>query len=66
MTLEAIKAEIEKLPREQRRVLAAWVADQDDAVWDEQIKADFDSGKFQSLIQRAQKEFDDGSIREAP
>ena len=66
MTLDALKSEINKLPSSDRAALAQWIADQDAAAWDAQIKADYDAGKLDSLIKRAQQELKDGAIREAP
>jgi hypothetical protein len=66
MTLQSIKAAIEKLPRPDRAALTAWLADQEEQEWDEQIRADHRAGKLNALIDRAEKEFDEGTIREAP
>lgn len=66
MTLEVIKAEIEKLTAAERATLAAWLQAQEDQAWDEQITADYRAGKLGDLIRQAEKEFDDGTIREAP
>jgi hypothetical protein len=43
MTLESLKAKFQKLSLAQRKLLATWIADEDEAAWDEQIKADYDS-----------------------
>jgi hypothetical protein len=66
MTLEALKSEITKLPREQRAALVRWLEEQDEQAWDQQIRDDYRAGKLNELIERAEKEFDDGTIREAP
>ena len=66
MTLDAIKAEIERLPERDRALLASWIQEREDAEWDDQLRADHRAGKLAGLIRRAEKEFDDGSIREAP
>lgn len=66
MTIELLKAEIEKLPPRERAALVRWLQDQDDLAWDEQISSDYRAGKLDRLIERAEKEFDDGTIREAP
>ena len=66
MTLDALKSEIAKLPQKERAVLAAWLIEKEESAWDEQIKADFESGKLDSLIRHAERELKDGTIREAP
>ena len=66
MTLDALKSEIEKLSRQQRSALAAWLAEQEEQEWDEQIRDDYRSGKLDDLIKRAENEFNKGTIREAP
>ena len=40
--------------------------EQQEQAWDEQIRDDYQAGKLNKLINRADKEFDDGTIREAP
>jgi hypothetical protein len=40
------------------------IAATDDEVWDEQIKADFLSGKFNQLIKKAREEFTQGKAIE--
>lgn len=40
------------------------MATTDDEVWDEQIKADFLSGKFNQLIKKAREEFTQGKAIE--
>jgi len=66
MTVEALKAEIEKLPPGERSALVRWLSDREEAEWDEQIRADHRAGKLDELIGRARREHSDGSIREAP
>jgi hypothetical protein len=66
MTLDTLKIEIEKLSRADRVALVTWLAEQDEAAWDEQIRVDHRSGKLDHLIRKAEREMDDGTIREAP
>lgn len=66
MTLESLKSEIEKLDPRERTALIAWLQEQEDAQWDEKIASDYEAGKLDELIGRAEKEFKDGTIREAP
>jgi len=44
MTVADIKRAIESLTDEERTQLADWLAEQDAAAWDEQIKRDFSPG----------------------
>jgi hypothetical protein len=66
MTLDALKSEIDKLSPQERAALADWLWRQEDEAWDEQIRRDYRAGKLDELIHRAEKELDEGSIREAP
>ena len=66
MTLDTLKAEIEKLSPPERSTLALWLANREEEAWDEQIRADHRAGKLDTLVRRAEKEFDEGTIREAP
>jgi hypothetical protein len=66
MTLDALKAEIEKLSPPDRSTLALWLSEREEEAWDEQIRADHRAGKLDALIGRAKNEYNDGSIREAP
>ena len=66
MTLDTLKTEIGKLSRQERTALMQWLESEEERAWDEQIRADHQRGKLDKLINRAQREFDDGSIRELP
>jgi hypothetical protein len=66
MTLDTLKSEIGKLSRQERCALMQWLENEEEQAWDEQIRADHKAGKLGTLIDRAENEFDDGSIREAP
>ena len=66
MTLDALKTEIEKLSPEERSALVEWLWREEDEAWDRQIRADHRAGKLDELIRRAHKEFDEGTVREAP
>jgi hypothetical protein len=66
MTLDTLKIEIEKLSPADRAQLATWLSEQQDAAWDQQIRGDFRTGKLDRLIKQAQREMNDGTIREAP
>ena len=51
---------------QERAALVAWLWREEDEAWDEQIRSDHRAGKLDKLVERAEKEFDDGTIREAP
>lgn len=65
-SVDAIKMEIQRLPRRQRRQLASWLLQREEEEWDRQIAADFDAGKLDPLIRRAQREAHQGRARELP
>jgi hypothetical protein len=44
MDLAAIQHAIEELPREEQAVLAAWLAERDQEVWDAELERDFSPG----------------------
>jgi hypothetical protein len=66
MTLDHLKSEIGKLPPHERVALTAWLVEQDEQAWDEQIASDARAGKLDALIRRADREHADGTLREAP
>jgi hypothetical protein len=66
MTLDALKSEIGKLSPQERAALADWLDEAGEKAWDDQIRKDFRGGKLDELIRRAEKEFDDGEIGDAP
>jgi hypothetical protein len=53
-TLTEIEAAIKNLPEDDARQLAAWLQAYLNDMWDEQIKADFMSGKLDKLIAKAE------------
>ena len=44
MDLAEIQQAIEELPKEQQAMLAAWLAERDQAEWDAEIERDFSPG----------------------
>jgi hypothetical protein len=62
--VQELEARILKLPREAFAELRDWLLELDQAQWDEQIKADFQAGKFDELIAKAREEFAQGRARE--
>ncbi|WP_414586644.1 hypothetical protein [Scytonema sp. PCC 10023] len=53
-TLTEIEAAIKQLPEGDIRKLAAWLQAYLDETWDRQIEADFESGKLNNLIAKAE------------
>ena len=64
--VEALKLEIQRLPRRKRARLAAWLLEREDQEWDRQIAADFEAGELDRLIRRAQREARQGRLRALP
>jgi hypothetical protein len=62
--LEDMKAQIINLSGQDLAKLRDLILPLDDRMWDEQIAADFHSGKFQGLIDRAREELTQGKARE--
>jgi hypothetical protein len=61
MTLEALKAEISKLPPDWRRELADWLTALDEEGWDREIEADFSpGGRGTDLLDKIRQEIADG------
>jgi hypothetical protein len=64
MTLEALKEAIEHLPEDERRKLADWIEEMEDAVWDDRIRRDFSNGgRGEQLLQEVQEEAAEGRDR---
>lgn len=57
MTVAEIESAIKKLPPNKVSELSAWFAEFESKIWDEQIAEDLQNGKFQSLIDEAEKNF---------
>jgi hypothetical protein len=64
MTLEAIKEAIQHLPEEERRKLAGWFGELEEAAWDEEMKRDFaPGGKGEQLAKQIEREISEGNAR---
>ena len=53
MSITEIEAAIERLPREEVGKLMSWLEEYQARTWDEQITADYEAGRFDSLIAEA-------------
>ena len=63
-TLLEIEAAIKKLPEGDIRQLAVWLQDYLDEMWDQQIEADFVSGKLNKLIAKAETDIAANKVRD--
>lgn len=54
--VEALKAEIEKLPKADASELLHWLAERDWEGWDKEIEADSQSGRLDFLTREAREE----------
>jgi len=63
MTIHEIEHAISQLPPQQVHELAAWLADYHHQVWDKQIESDLESGRLDSVIAAAEKEYQAGLAR---
>jgi hypothetical protein len=64
MTVEALKAEISKLPPDDRRQLADWIADLEEEAWDEEIARDFSpGGRGEALLNEIHEEIANGNLK---
>lgn len=62
-TIEELKAEIERLPGDERAELARWFSERQWERWDTQIKADSRVGSLDFLIDEARAEKSEGSLK---
>jgi hypothetical protein len=63
MTVEAIKAAIEQLTERERRELADWFEQLDEAAWDAEMEQDFSpGGRGHHLVERINREIDEGKF----
>lgn len=64
MTLEAIKEAIQRLPEQERRALAGWIEEMEEAAWDAEIERDFaPGGRGEAVEQRIRREIAEGKAR---
>jgi hypothetical protein len=62
--VEELEARIRNLPGEELAKFRDWFYQFEHELWDQQIKSDFQAGKFKQLIERARAEFAQGKARE--
>lgn len=63
MSIQEIELAITQLPSSELNELVAWLADYHHQVWDKQIEDDLDSGRLDSMIAAAEKEYQAGLAR---
>ncbi len=62
--LEDIKAAIQRLPAQQFRTLASWIADYQQERWDGEIEQDLKSGRLDKLIKSALDDIENGKFKD--
>jgi hypothetical protein len=62
--LEDIKAAIQRLPAQEFRTLASWIADYEQERWDGEIEQDLQSGRLDKLIKSALDDIKNGEFKD--
>jgi len=63
-TVLEIEASIKQLPISDARQLAGWLKEYLDDAWDLQMQADFDAGKLDDLIAKAESDIKANRVRD--
>lgn len=66
MSIEQIKQAIDQLSFEERAELAAWLHGWKDDEWDEQMKRDVASGKFDAVLREVDDDVRAGRLQDMP
>ena len=61
--VEELEARVYNLPIEEFTKFRDWFLQLENERWDNQIKSDFQAGKFNRLIEKAREEFAQGKAR---
>jgi hypothetical protein len=64
MTTTEIKTAVMNLNKTELSELLDWLEEYQESLWDKQIEEDVQSGKLDSLIEKAKKEFREGKCRQ--
>lgn len=64
MTNTEIKTAVMNLNKTELRELLDWLEEYQESLWDKQIEDDRQSGKLDTLIKKAKKEFREGKCRQ--
>ncbi len=59
-----VQSAIEQLPKEEVRDLSKWLQEYLEDDWDRQIEADFESGKLDRLIAKAESDIANNNMRD--
>ncbi|MFZ2446533.1 MAG: hypothetical protein WAW37_09250 [Syntrophobacteraceae bacterium] len=62
--LEDIKSTIQRLPDQEFRRLALWIADYEQERWDSEIEEDLKSGRLNKLIQSTLDDIQNGAFKD--
>lgn len=62
--VDKLKAEIEKLPREEFTELVRWLSEKDWESWDKELEADSEAGKLDFLMREALDEKVKGTLKD--
>ena len=64
MTTTEIKTAVMNLNKNELNELLDWLEEYQESLWDKQIEDDMQSGKLNSLIEKAKKEFREGKCHQ--
>lgn len=59
-----VESAIKQLPESEVRALASWLQEYLDEMWDQQMEADFASGKLDRLITKAESDIAAKNVRD--
>jgi hypothetical protein len=62
--LDQLKADIERLPNEERAELFRWLSEREWESWDKEIEADSQAGRVDFLVREAREEKAKGTLKE--
>ena len=63
MSIQEIELAITQLPKSELNQLVTWLADYHHQAWDQQIEKELDSGRLDSVLAEAEKEYQAGLAR---
>ncbi len=62
--IDELKADIERLPSEERAELFRWLSEKDWESWDKEIEADSQAGRLDFLLREAREEKAKGTLKD--
>jgi len=63
MTIQEIEHAITQLPKSELQELCGWLVEYHHQSWDKQMESDLDSGRLDSVIAKAEKDYQAGLSR---